>query len=263
VECRDVHNLLHPFVDGELDLVRHLQIEHHLADCSECAERERSLRQLRTALSAPALYYSAPDSLRAKLESTLAQELAPPASAPAPARPKWRPTRLLAAAAASVLLVAGSMTAGAFLYRSAEAEDRLVAEVVAGHVRSLQVAHATDVASSNQHTVKPWFLGRVPFAPQVPDLSANGFVLVGGRLDFLADRPVAALVYRRRDHVINVFTWSAEVRADQPVRQIRRHGFQLRSWQRSGTAYWAVSDLNGPELDEFVRFFQDHTDSSH
>jgi anti-sigma factor RsiW len=255
VECRDVRNLLHPFIDGELDLVRHLQIEHHLADCTECAEHERGLRRLREALASAALYHPAPDALRARLQAALA-----PASAPAtpPARPGRRRVRVLAATAAGiVLLVVASLTAGGLFFRSGAAEDRLAEQVVASHIRSLQVAHATDVASSDRHTVKPWFLGRVDFAPQVPDLSAAGFALSGGRMDYLTARPVAALVYRRRDHLINVFTWPATDGEDErPTRSFHRQGFQIRCWHRAGMAYWAISDLNTQELDEFVRIFQ-------
>jgi anti-sigma factor RsiW len=256
VECRDARSLLDPFVDGELDLVRHLQIEHHLAECAECAESERSLRQLRETLAAPELRHRAPDSLRAKLGAVPA-----PAQAPAPAplaRPKNRPTRALAALAAGiVLLVAASAATGGLLFRSAAAEDRLTNEVVAGHIRSLQVTHETDVPSSDRHTVKPWFLGKVDFSPQVPDLAAAGFVLSGGRLDYLVDRPVAALVYKRRAHTINVFTWpGADGESARPVKSIHRQGFNIRSWQQSGMTYWAISDLNAQELDEFVQQFQ-------
>jgi anti-sigma factor RsiW len=254
VDCRDVRNLLHPFADGELDLVRHLQIEHHLADCSECAERERGVRQLREALAVPRLRYTAPDALRSRLESVLAQQ-SDPAPAP-PARPKKRKTAVLVATAAGVvLLVAASLTAGAYLSRP-NAEQRVAEQVVAGHVRALQVAHATDVASSDRHTVKPWFLGKVDFSPQVPDLSPHGYVLTGGRLDYLADRPVAALVYRRRGHLINVFTWpAADDRDERSVRSLHRQGFHIRHWRQSGLACWAISDLNPRELDEFVRQF--------
>jgi anti-sigma factor RsiW len=109
--------------------------------------------------------------------------------------------------------------------------------------------------------VKPWFLGKLDFAPQVPDLSGAGFALSGGRMDYLVDRPVAALVYRRRGHVINVFTWSVEGDAGRAVRPSSRQGFHVRSWRGAGMAYWAVSDLNDQELDEFVRLFQEHLGS--
>ena len=131
--------------------------------------------------------------------------------------------------------------------------------VVANHVRSLQVDHLRDVASTDQHTVKPWFRGKLDFSPQVLDLSAQGYTLSGGRLDYASDRPVAALVYYRRLHTINVFTWPAGNSDDKDVRARTRQGFHIRYWQRSGMAYWAISDLNNRELDEFVRLFQEHS----
>jgi len=247
VECRDVQNLLHPFVDGELDLVRQLQIEHHLAECAECAERTRGLRQLREALASPSLYHHAPDSLRRQLQSTSA--------APTRLR-RWKSAVLFATAAGIVLVVAGFLAGGFLLHSSAD--DRLTEEVVAGHIRSLQVAHATDVPSSQQHIVKPWFQGKTDFAPQVPDLSIAGFELTGGRLDYLDNHSVAALVYHRRDHLINVFTWPAADAEEQPVRSRSRQGFHIRSWRQAGMAYWVISDLNDQELDEFVKLFQMH-----
>jgi anti-sigma factor RsiW len=162
-------------------------------------------------------------------------------------------------AAGIVLLVTASLTAGVYLARSGSAEDRLTEAVVAGHIRSLQVAHATDVANSNQHIVKPWFSGKVDFAPQVPDLSAAGFPLSGGRLDYLVDRPVVAIIYHRREHLINVFTWPAtDGESDRGLRTFHKQGFNIRRWQRAGMAYWVISDLNPQELDTFVMAFQPH-----
>jgi len=251
MDCRDVQNLLHPYSDGELDLIRHLQIEHHLDDCKECVERARSLRQLRGVLTSTSLYHHAPDGLRAKLRAT-----PEPLPTPSGRARRRRPFAMLAAMAAGIFVLLGAMTAGILFSRPGAIEDRIAAQVVAGHVRSLQVAHATDVVSSDRHTVKPWFLGKVDFSPRVPDLSPHGYPLSGGRLDYLTDRPVVALVYHRRDHLINVFTWPAMDDQDRPVHSLHRQGFLIRTWQHSGMIYWAISDLNDQELDKFVSLFQ-------
>jgi anti-sigma factor RsiW len=251
MKCQDVQNLLHPYSDGELDLVRHLEIEKHLANCAECAEQEKHLRSLRAVLSSQSLYHSAPVGLRRRIQL----------STPPGTRGRRRLPVRLAAIAAGVLLLAGaSVTIGMLLPKgTGTAVDRLADGVVASHVRSLQVEHLTDVASSDRHTVKPWFRGKLDFSPPVPDLTPEGYTLSGGRLDYLADRPVAALIYHRRSHVINVFTWSAVNDEEKAVRAFSRQGFHIRHWQRSGMTYWTISDLNDQELDEFVKLFQEHS----
>jgi anti-sigma factor RsiW len=167
-------------------------------------------------------------------------------------------------AVAAAALLAGVLTLGMLWPRSggASAEDRLAEVVLASHVRSLQVDHITDVASSDQHKVKPWFRGKLDFSPRVVDLSSDGYALSGGRLDYLADRPVAALVYHRQQHVINLFTWPVKDDEERPVRSLSRQGFHIRSWQHSGMAYWAISDLNPQELDEFVRLLGEHSSAT-
>jgi anti-sigma factor RsiW len=251
MRCRDVQHLLHPYSDGELDLIRQVEIEEHLSDCAECTELEKNLRSLRAALSSPSLYHSAPAGLRSRIQQAM----------PLATRRKRRlAVRLAALAAAILVLVGASLTIGTLLSRAASsAEDRFAERVVVSHVRSLQVEHLTDVVSSKRHIVKPWFLGKLDFSPQVPDLSEQDYALTGGRLDYLADRPVAALVYARRLHVINVFIWPAINEEEKAMRGLSRHGFHLRSWQRSGMTYWTISDLNDQELDEFVQLFQEHS----
>jgi anti-sigma factor RsiW len=153
-----------------------------------------------------------------------------------------------------------STALGMFLSEHRFHTDDLLAElVVAGHIRSLQADHLTDVASTDKHSVKPWLSTKVDFSPDVPDLSAHGFELTGGRLDYLSDHPVAALVYRYRLHVINVFIWPAADNEVKKVRELTRQGFHLRSWQQSGMCYWAISDLSDEGLNEFVRLFQENS----
>ena len=247
MKCQEVQHLLHLYVDGELDLVVHLQIDKHLADCPECAEQEKNLRSLRTAISSESLYYRAPAALRSRIQGAI----------PAATRTRRRPSFQLATSAAGVLLLLGVPAAIWILWP--RANDRIAEMVVANHVRSLQADHCMDVVSSDRHTVKPWFRGKLDFSPQVPDLSAQGYTLSGGRLDYLADRPVAALVYQRRLHPINVFTWPAANNDEISVQKQARQGYNIRHWQRSGMIWWVISDLNDQELDEFVGLLHDST----
>ncbi len=256
MDCRDVRNLLYPYADGELDLVRNLQIEHHLVECAECAEQLLAFQRLRTAIAEGSLYQRAPASLREKVRAALVP--ATPATAAPPSR-KRRSTAMFAATAAGIALLAGAcLTAGILWSNFGTATETRVAEnVVAGHIRSLQAEHLKDVASSNRHILKPWFQGKLDFSPQVPDLAAHGYPASGGRLDYLSDRPVAAIVYTRRQHVINLFTWPLGENEERSVKSLHRQGFHLRYWHHGGMAYWAISDLNPQELDEFARLFQE------
>jgi anti-sigma factor RsiW len=218
------------------------------------------MRSLSGALSAPSLYYKAPAGLRERLEAGNQ----PQPAETRPSVPRNARMRLIFRTAVLSALAAGAAVVLFMVFRDRQlADDRLTAQVVASHIRSLQADHLMDVASTDQHTVKPWFQGKLDFSPQVPDFASKGFALAGGRLDYLADREVAALVYKCRAHVINVFIWPA-AGDDTAVRAFSRQGYHIRHWQRGGTNYWAISDVNDRDLDEFARLFQEQSqEASH
>jgi anti-sigma factor RsiW len=236
MSCELVERDLDAYLDRELDAESSAAVREHVRTCAACrrrlAEREGLARLLR---GAP--YYSAPDRLRARVLalSTRSNSM----------------RRVLTWAAAAVLVV--SVGTGLTLWRPASGRGNAIAdEVVTGHVRSLMANHLFDVQSTDLHTVKPWFLGKLDFSPPVVDLASIGFPLVGGRLDYVGGRPVAALVYQRRKHTINVFV-SPE--SDDPsIRDLvlTVRGFNLRHWIHNGMSFWAVSDLNSAELGEFA-----------
>jgi anti-sigma factor RsiW len=251
--CEDARTLVHAYVDGELDLVRSLEVETHLSGCAACAREQASVRALRTAFGNGALYHMAPARLERRVRAAVRDaRRAEQGRSFARARFGWA-----GAAAAAVLLVA--ILVRGVLPFGPPTGDLTAREVVDDHLRSLTANHLTDVLSSNQHTVKPWFDGRLNFTPPVEDLGAQGFPLIGGRLDYLDNQPVAAVVYRRREHIINLFISPAEHVADiLPVSQVRG-GYNIVHWTRSGMAYWAVSSVSGAELGKFAQLVREES----
>ena len=253
--CPDTQRLLDAWVDNELDLRGSLEVEDHLAGCPACREQERSIRELQASARANLTRYPLPPGLEGRLRAALRPEepsvAAPEAavSAPVPHRARrgrtWAALAPVAAAAAVLIVSAPSLwprpTGGSI-------EDA----VIVAHVRSLLANHLTDVASSDQHTVKPWFQGKLDYSVSVTDFAAEGFPLVGGRLDYVEDAPAAALVYRRAQHVINLFVWPSRTAGDQPVQRLSRRGYSAYRWSRDGMSYWAVSDVNDADLKTFV-----------
>lgn len=243
--------LLEAYVDGQLDLVKSLEIERHLAQCEECAAAVKGHRALQSALGGASLYFEPPSPLAARVSAELRRTATPTR----PARTfGWR----WLAAAASLPSVAVLAAALLLMVRTPSEGDLLNQDLVSAHVRSLMADHLTDVPSSDQHTVKPWFNGRLDFSPEVKDLSAEGYPLVGGRLDYVRGHATAALAYERRKHVINVFIWPEpkEARATTAPAEAGIRGYNLITWTRAGTRYAAVSDLNVGELREFVKDLQ-------
>jgi anti-sigma factor RsiW len=248
VDCARTQNLMHAYLDRELDLVRHLEIEQHLQDCTACSQTYESLQALKRGLGADEMYFKAPDHLRERLQSSMR-----PAEAPRRVvrRLPWRAASLVAAAAA-LLVVGWSFGRFVPLGPAVKTDDGLARELIASHVRSLMAAHLTDVASSNKHTVKPWFSGRVSFPVPVSDPSLQDLALVGGRLDYLDHRSVAALVYQLREHKINLFIWREADEGETAMTATECEGYNLVHWVHQGMHFWAVSDLNMKELKEFA-----------
>jgi anti-sigma factor RsiW len=250
VDCKDAQKLLDSYADRELDLAHSLEIENHLQQCDACSKHHESRQLLQSALSSASLYFKAPADLSGKIQSSL-RRIAKAERAPQVRRWRWLNAAVPMAVAAIVILILVP------LLRRPSADEILSRELVSNHVRSLMVNHLADVASSDEHTVKPWFAGKLNFSPLVVDLENQGFPLVGGRLDYVDNKPVAALVYGRHKHFINLFVWPSASVADAEIKAISRQGYNLFHWTKAGMTYWAVSDLNNNELEEFARQIQD------
>jgi anti-sigma factor RsiW len=244
--CQEARQLIEAYADGELDLLRSLELERHLEDCAECRALYEQVEELRSAVRTHAPHFAAPQGFDKRIRTQLRlRRRAQPETVAAPGL-AWR---LSALAAGIVGLVVFSAMFVSMLRRPAG--ETVAQQVVSSHIRSLMENHLTDVPSSDQHTVKPWFNGKLDFSPPVKDLKAEGFPLTGGRLDYLDARPVAALLFRRRQHTINLFVWPSP-NSDSGPQTSTIKGYNLVHWTQSGMTYWAVSDLNSGELNEFV-----------
>ncbi len=246
MNCEEAKVLMHALLDGELDAGHAREVEAHIVGCADCAARLREFQELRKAMSPASLRYAAPAALRARIEGKLPTPRATAANRRSVIKGFGAGAALSALAASGVLV----------LVMRGDDQKRILDEVVSAHLRSLQAQHLIDVQSSDQHTVKPWFNGRLDAAPPVVDLTALGFTLIGGRLDYIDAKPVAAIVYRRRVHVINLFCAPAPGSGHRAATMESLHGFNVRSWTDNGLALWAVSDINADELMEFGEKFE-------
>ncbi|MCC6469180.1 MAG: anti-sigma factor [Alphaproteobacteria bacterium] len=248
MECREVAGLADAFIDGELEAPRRAAVAAHLLGCMDCRRLVEETREMVEAIRDQAPYYTAPAGLAARV-----------AEAPALALPpdirdsRWNVRRRARqwSLAASFLAVAVFSSLATYRLAVPTSGEILVDELVSGHVRSLMVDHLTDVASSDQHTVKPWFNGKLDLAPPVKDLTTRGFPLVGGRLDYVGGRPAAVLVYRHRQHVINLFIVPDNPQRPTTAAPVVRHGFNVLAWRDAGLQFWAVSDLAVEDLGKF------------
>jgi anti-sigma factor RsiW len=250
--CEESEILLHALLDNELDAGHAREVEAHVAACPRCDVQLSQLRAVHTEMSSPQLRFSAPAGLRARVEATVPAARARVTATPYPMAS--RRTLLRGFALGSVLSGALAASLMITIMRS-DQDQRIMGEVVTAHLRSLQVEHLTDVQTSDQHTVKPWFNGRLDVAPPVVDLTAQGFTLLGGRLDYIDGHAVAAIVYRRRNHVLNLFV-AAGAGSEREVKTETVQGFTVKSWSDQGLSFRVVSDINAEELQEFVDRFQ-------
>jgi anti-sigma factor RsiW len=253
MNCETAKTFLDSYVDGELDLVNHVAFEEHIDSCEVCDRDYQARIALKGAIAADrGLYYRAPADLRRSITASLRE------NDPEPFYRRWLNWRWTPALATAVLLIAVVATTFLAFRPTANSEDLLAREVVSAHLRSLMLTHLMDVPSTDQHTVKPWFEGKLDFSPPVTDLAEQGFTLIGGRLDYAGGRPVAALVYQRRQHIINLFVSPAQNMPDTANKTSVLQGFNVIHWTRSGMTFWAVSDLNANELQEFAQDLQNH-----
>lgn len=255
--CDEAEILLHALIDGELDAGHARDVETHVTACPACAEKLEAFRAMHQTFAQAPLKEAAPAHLRKRIEAVLAV----PAAEVAAPRQSW-----LTSARASWKNFFGGFAVGTALSAAVAAifviavirndqDQQIAGDIVSAHLRSLQAGHLTDVETSDQHTVKPWFNGKLDVAPPVIDLTAQGFILIGGRLDYINGQPVASIVYRRRKHVINLFVAQPLGATVHGVRDETVQGFNIRHWSEAGLDLWAVSDIDAGELDEFGQKF--------
>ena len=249
MSCDFSTTVLHAYLDGELDAMRAAEFERHMETCRECTTTLGAAESLRASLQRAQLYETAPPNLRKKIRAELKVSSSAPTSSSVTAW-KWL------AAAAVILLVSGVAWFAIPHGRTGMSASTVTStEILDAHIRSLQAGHLTDVASTDQHTVKPWFDGKLDFIPPVHDFMDEGFPLIGGRLDVLGERNVAALVYGRGKHFINVFVWPTK-EPDTPIHPPgSRQGYQWVHWRHQGMEFCAVSDVSAQDLHELAQLF--------
>jgi len=268
--CEEAIKLMDGYLDGELDPITNQAIEQHLRECHNCDQAYKTHGSLIRAIGNATPYFKAPVELRERIQSSLREETTqdPVRNGVRGAQVMFHkrerePRSILSETPWNWLGLAAALIFAAIIIfnvvprlQRPGADQFLATQLIASHVRSLMANHLTDVASSDQHTVKPWLDAKLDFAPPVVDLSEKGFPLIGGRLDYLDNRPVAALIFQRRKHFINLFVWPAGGDAARSTNAMTREGYQLLHWKDSDFNYWAVSDVNEKELQEFKQLFE-------
>lgn len=242
--CEEAEILLHALMDGELDAGHAREVEEHIAGCPACAAQLAAYREMSQAIATAKMKYTAPLALRRRIEASLPQTQAPS-----------RRAVLRGFALGSAVSAIAATGLVAIVLREDELQ-RIQSEIVSAHLRSLQAGHLTDVISTDQHTVKPWFNGKLDVSPPVIDLTAQGFTLIGGRLDYVDARAIGAVIYKRRAHVINLFVAQTSNTEHRAAKIETLQGFNIRCWRDRGLNFWAVSDIGADELAEFGDKFE-------
>jgi anti-sigma factor RsiW len=242
--CDEAEILLQALIDGELDAGHAREVEAHVATCPKCTALLKDYREMSKAVADAGARYTAPLALRRRIEAALPQVQQPS-----------RRSVLRGFALGSAVSAIAATGLVAIVLRNDD-EARIQSEIVSAHLRSLQAGHLTDVLSTDQHTVKPWFNGKLDVAPPVIDLTAQGFTLIGGRLDYVDARAIAAVVYRRHSHVINLFVAQTANTEHRAAKTETLQGFNIRRWSERGLNFWAVSDLAKDELSDFSERFE-------
>jgi anti-sigma factor RsiW len=248
MNCQQARPLIEPYADGELDAAAILELEKHIHDCPACALAWRNAQGLKKALKQDALFFTAPKELRRRVKAGLHSQFE--------TKSFWNfgNWNWLTAATTGVATACLALLLTMTLTRPS-AQQQFTQEIVSSHIRSLMANHVLDVVSTDQHTVKPWFNGKLDFSPPVKDLKAQEFPLIGGRLDYIGGRSVAALIFHRNKHVINLFIWPTNDKDSKPASLKPIQGYNVIHWTNAEMTFWAVSDLNEKELLEFVQDF--------
>jgi len=256
MNCEEATKLMDGYLDSELDPITSQKIEQHLRECPKCDQAYKIHGSLIRVIGNATPYYKAPAELREQIQSSLRDAVGAkdkrgsgqPGQLSVP-RPQGERRPVLSQVPWNWLALAAAIMLGALI----------TAQLIASHVRSLMANHLMDVPSSDQHTVKPWLDAKLDFAAPVADLSSQGFPLIGGRLDYLNNHSVAALVYQKRKHFINLFIWPTTPEDSTARTMVEREGYHLVHWSDGDFTYWAVSDVNPSDLQNFKQLFEQQT----
>ncbi len=249
MNCEEARQSLDAYVDGELEFSRQLAMETHIAECASCKNAAERIANCSFLVRTNMPAYKAPPELKSKVCATLRKEDKPIF--------KWLTDHGRQIAYAAALVILSCALAWAWFSASPGKEEGLIAEAISNHSRSLMVSHLVDCASGDQHTVRPWFNGKLDYSPPVPDLTRAGYTLVGGRVDILERRPVAAIVYQHEKHVINLFVWPATDRKiDMDVQSER--GYHFCGWNQARLNFFCISEISAAELEMFEDEVREH-----